>query len=278
MQYRTTLLTLVGVLWSTIVLSQGEIRIDVVPTKISSDVRMIIPSGQNLVLETYHFFKYNYWIVGVDTLKELDNGMLQSKGFVLNPEVFKIKVSKCDTLINNIRNGALAHSTFSELRAMARKEIGYDNKEFNSGFEIGRPSSNQQITLCNDYFAVVINNWFTDQAEEIKKIKKIKTDRQEWIRSNPDKINRDFIQLFLEDFGSCDIDHQSILDLMINRTDDILLVCKDMEDLEFHAVKLKLYDLSDKLDIDKAIDKIAHSPIKTTRKNKLVSVLKKSRH
>ncbi len=273
---KTTLLILTGLLWSTAVFSQDEIRVDIMPSKISTDIKMIIPIGQTLVLERYHFFKYNYWVSAFDTLEKLDNGMLQARGVVINPEAFKIKVNKCDTSINKVRNGALAHNAISDLRALSRKEIGYDNKEFNNSQSVGRPTEYQEKTLCNDDFKVINKKWFDEQVENIDEIRKKKIARQEWMKTNPEKIDKNAIKLFLEDYGSCDSDQIAISWIMMNKTNDFLSVCKEMGDIDFHLVKLKLSPLPDNLPINEIIKKMNLSPIKTNRKGKLVRALKKS--
>jgi hypothetical protein len=94
-------LLLAGVLWSTTLFSD-VIKVDILPTKISTDVKLIVYSGQTVVFERYHFFKYNYWMSALETLETLNNGMLQGKGIVINPAIFKVTVDGCDSTVNRL--------------------------------------------------------------------------------------------------------------------------------------------------------------------------------
>lgn len=273
---RTTILLLTGLLFSITTFSQDEIQIDILPTKISTDIQMLIPSGQYLIFEKYHYFKYNYWVNAVDTLTKGDNGVLKGKNVTITPGTFSKKVGKCDTTINKIRNSALDHKLFSELDHIARREIGYDNREFKSIVNNERPSKQQVVNLCHDDFKILISKWFSTRADKIDGIKSEKLKRQERIKSNSNKVGSEYIKSFLDDYGSCETDQVAILELITRHPDEFLKVCKELSDMRFFDVKLKLSILPDYLKAGEAIAKLKASQIRTNRKGKLIRKLTKN--
>lgn len=276
MKIRTGILLLTGLLFSTATFSQDEIQVDILPTKISTDIQMVIPDGPSLIYERYHYFKHNYWISAADTLTKLNNGVLKGKSVTINPGTFSKKVDKCDTTINKIRNSALDHKLFSEVSNIARKEIGYDNQEFKSSVNNERPTDRQAIKLCHEDFRILISKWFATQTDRIEGIKREKIRRQEEIRSNPGKIDKEYIKSFLNDYGSCETDQLALLELIKNHPDEFLTVCKELSDMDFFDVKLNLSILPDNLRTDEVIAKLNASPIRTSRKVKLIRKLKKN--
>lgn len=265
---------LICLLWPAIALPQGQIRVDVHPSKIPTHVQMIIPHGQIFLLERYHFFKHNYWISSIDTLQETENGILQGKGFQINPGMFTKTTDACDTVINKIRNSALTHKLLSAVEIKARKDIGYDNKEYKDSLYAQIPTGKEEIQ-CHEDFKIQLTQWYTRQTERIDGIKKKKMERQQWIKHNPEKVDKVFINSFLEEFGSCQTDHVAIIDVMKINTDDFLKICKDLPDYQFFRFMLKLYDLPANPSIAAVIVKLKSSTVGTNRKAKIIRRLKK---
>jgi len=276
MTERAIILLLTGLVWSTAAFSQDEIKVDILPSKISTDINMIVYTGQTVVLERYHFFKYNYWMSSIDTLETLENGMFQSKGIVINPGTFSTTVDGCDSIVNMIRNSAFQRRMSAQLRDAARKEIGYDSKEITDSIDVRQPTEYQESTICHDEFKVISKKWFDEQSRKVEEIRKKKIERRAWIKANPDKIDAGFIKLFLTDYSTCDVDQVAILDIIKFKTDDFLLVCKDMTDMDFFDVKLKLSLLPGNVRTNDAIEKLKASPIRTNRKGKLIKKMKKN--
>jgi hypothetical protein len=240
MTAKTITLILIGFLYSVHLFSQEEVYVDVLPTKISKDIKLLIPSGEYFIFERYHFFKNIYWINSTDTLVKLDNKFLQGKGITINSAEFSKKVDKCDSSVNRIRNSALDHKLFSQLDEIARMEIGYDNKEFKSTVSKARPTDQQVVALCHDDFKHLISRWYTSNTAKIDKIKEEKIHRKEEIFSSNDKIDKEFINSFLNDYGSCETDQTAILKLIETHTDEFLTVCKEMSDLSFYELKFSI--------------------------------------
>lgn len=262
--------------WPALAPAQEEIRLDILPSKISTDIQMIVPYGEGLIYERYFYFKHNYWVSQTDTLERLDNGMFRGKSILINPETYNKKVDSCDTLVNKIRNAALNHKLLSELRALSRKDIGYDNKEFHEGLYTHRPTENDEKAKCHEEFKIISLEWFSDQNQRIEEIKKNKIQRHQWIKDNHESIDKEFLKAFLQDFGSCDSDRAAIIDLMKNNTDDFLAVCKDLNDSDFFLIKLKLSVLPSHIKTNEVIQQLRDSGIRTGRKRKLIRKLKKN--
>ncbi|MBX2899451.1 MAG: hypothetical protein KF775_07365 [Cyclobacteriaceae bacterium] len=211
MTKRTTIIILIGLLLSTNTFGQDEIFINILPSKISTDISILIPNGQSYTFEKYHYFKYVYWVTFSDTLYKSDNGLLQGKRVSINQEHFSKKVAICDTTINKIRNLALDHKLSSDLLDVARKEIGGNNQEFK--INEGRPTERQAIDLCHTDFKTLIESWFNKKSIEIRTIKEQKIRRLEKIRLNQ-TVNKVFIKTFLEDCDFCETDQIAILELI----------------------------------------------------------------
>ncbi|HEX8037935.1 MAG TPA: hypothetical protein VF490_02240 [Chryseosolibacter sp.] len=216
---------------STTLFSQDEIKVDILPTEISTNVNLIVYSGQTVVLERYHFFKHNFWMRAFDTLEVLDNGMLKSERIVINPETFRITVDACDSTVNKIRNSALQEEMSSQLRNLAWEQIGYDSKEVSDSIDVYKPTEQQEATICHEEFKASIAAWFQERTKRIYEIKKKKTERREWMKNNPDKIDKTFIELFLRDYSTSETDQIAILQIIENYPDEFLTVCKGMSDM-----------------------------------------------
>lgn len=273
MTKRTTIIILIGLLLSTNTFGQDEIFINILPSKISTDISILIPNGQSYTFEKYHYFKYVYWVTFSDTLYKSDNGLLQGKRVSINQEHFSKKVAICDTTINKIRNLALDHKLSSDLLDVARKEIGGNNQEFK--INEGRPTERQAIDLCHTDFKTLIESWFNKKSIEIRTIKEQKIRRLEKIRLNQ-TVDKVFIKTFLEDCDFCETDQIAILELIKNHPDDFLTICKELSDMEFHTIKLNLLHLPDSLATNEPIEKLNNSPVRTNRKGKLIRQLKKN--
>lgn len=274
MAIKKIILLLTGISFSTTTFSQNTIHVDILPTKISTDIKMIIPSGRHLIYERYHFFKHNYWLSLVDTLtKDDQNGILKGKYVTINISTYSKRVDKCDTTINKIRNSALEHKLFSELNDIARKEIGYDNQEFNSTINYEKPA----VHVCHDSYRIVIATWFTAQTNKIDEIKSKKIKRLEEIKSNSGRVDGEYIKSFLNDYGACETDQLAIIGLITNHPDEFLSVCKELSDMSFFDIKLKLSILSDTIKTEEAISNLKASQIRTNRKKQLIKKLKKTR-
>jgi hypothetical protein len=273
MRIPTTIILLIGLALPTKIFAQDEILVDILPSKISTDISILIPNGQSYIFEKYHYFKYVYWVSFSDTLYKSDNGLLQGKRVSISPGNFSKKVNICDTTINKIRNLALDHKLLSDLLDVARREIGGDNQEFK--INEGQPAERQAIDLCHTDFKTLIESWFNKKSIEIKTIKEEKIGRLEKIRLNQ-TVDKVFIKTFLEDCDFCEIDQIAILELIKNHPDDFLTNCKELSDTEFFNIKLNLLHLPDSLATNEAMEKLNNSPVRTNRKGKLIRQLKKN--
>lgn len=258
--------------------AQDDIKVSILPSKISTDIQMIVPEGQYLIFERYHYFKYVYWVKSIDTLKQLDNGVLRGKNVAISPGMFSLKVNRCDSIIRKIRNSALDFKLSSDLSGKAKKEIGYDNVKFVSGMNDNKPTERQIFNLCYDSFKVVVTNWYDFQVKRIAHIKEEKIERLEFIKSSSSEIDKDFIRSFLKDYGFCETDMAAILEVIRTHPDEFLSACKELSDGDFHSLKLKVSDMPNHLIRNDAIAKLEALPVKTKRKRKIIKGLKKEHY
>lgn len=273
---RIRVIFLLGIFWTVSVFSQDEIKLDIHPSKISTHVSIIVPYEQCFLFERYYCSKGNYWLGRIDTLnKGAGEGVLQGDGILINSKSFVEKCNKCDTVINKIRNSSLNHKLHSELRNIVRMNIGYDNKEFRDVIN-NRISTvgYEENKICHEEFKESRLKWFNEQILRIYEIRKLKEDRLFWIKNNKSKIDKQFIEIFLQDYGSCEADQAGIIELIELNPEDFLKVCDDLNDSDFYKLRLKLSFIPKNVNTNDVILKIKSSKVKSNRVKKIIRVLR----
>ncbi len=270
------ILVLIGIIISINGMSQSEVIVRFLPTKIDSRTEMLIPieNGEYLY-ENYSYFKTVYWLVKQDTLTQLSDFIYNGESLLVNTNNDFIPFSPCDSLVNYIRNSSLSNRNSSMLDDSARLYIGYDNEHFKNSKNKYRPSKTDEYKLCHKDFQDLNSEWFDQQLVLIESIKKDKENRYELIK-RLDTIDYGLISKFISDFGSCEPDYFAIVELISKNADGFLRACMNMAETDFFVLKLKLSDLPDSIKTDLAINSLRNSSIKTNRKKKLIRKLKKT--
>ena len=270
------ILVLIGIIISINGMSQSEVIVRFLPTKIDSRTEMLIPieNGEYLY-ENYSYFKTVYWLVKQDTLTQLSDFIYNGESLLVNTNNDFIPFSPCDSLVNYIRNSSLSNRSSSMLDDSARLYIGYDNEHFKNSKNKYRPSKTDEYKLCHKDFQDLNSEWFDQQLVLIESIKKDKENRYELIK-RLDTIDYGLISKFISDFGSCEPDYFAIVELISKNADGFLRACMNMAETDFFVLKLKLSDLPDSIKTDLAINSLRNSSIKTNRKKKLIRKLKKT--
>lgn len=270
------ILVLIGIIISINGMSQSEVIVRFLPTKIDSRTEMLIPieNGEYLY-ENYSYFKTVYWLVKQDTLTQLSDFIYNGESLLVNTNNDFIPFSPCDSLVNYIRNSSLSNRSSSMLDDSARLYIGYDNEHFKNSKNKYRPSKTDEYKLCHKDFQDLNSEWLDQQLVLIESIKKDKENRYELIK-RLDIIDYDLISNFISDFGSCEPDYFAIVELISKNADGFLRACMNMAETDFFVLKLKLSDLPDSIKTDLAINSLRNSSIKTNRKKKLIRKLKKT--
>lgn len=273
---RKILIIWIGIILSLKGLGQ-ELKVRFSSAKIDSRIEMLIPTESgNFLYENYSYFKNVYWLIKQDTLIEKSDSVYIGESLTINVNNDFILKGSCDSLVNYIRNSSLSHRSSSMLNDTARLYIGYDNEEFKNSKKENRPSETDEYKLCYKDFQKLNKEWFDHQLYLIESIKVDKQKRYESIQKS-DSIDYDFINRFLSSFGSCEPDYHAIVELISKNADGFLSVCKNMPDIDFYVLKLKLSDLPKSIKTDLAINSLKYSKIKTNRKNKLIRKLKKNK-
>lgn len=270
------ILVLIGIIISINGMSQSEVIVRFLPTKIDSRIEMLIPiENGEYFYENYSYFKTVYWLVKQDTLTQLSDFIYNGESLLVNTNNDFIPFGPCDSLVNYIRNSSLSNRSSSMLDDSARLYIGYDNEHFKNSKNKYRPSKTDEYKLCHKDFQDLNSEWLDQQLVLIESIKKDKENRYELIK-RLDTIDYGLISKFISDFGSCEPDYFAIVELISKNADGFLRACMNMAETDFFVLKLKLSDLPDSIKTDLAINSLRNSSIKTNRKKKLIRKLKKT--
>lgn len=221
--------------------SQTDVKIRILPSKISTQTEILIPFGDKFIFEKYHYFKHVYFLSLQDTLNVFNDNILKGKTMVVNQKTNYRLIDFCDTTINLIRNSSLIHRCFSMIDDTCKKYIGWDNKDFKVfRHQIAIDEKTEKFTCSND-FQSLSNIRFNQQLDKINDIYKSKQQRTDWVKNNPDKIDLTFIKSFIADFNYCISDKKTFVELVIANPSDLISACGAVEN--FYDIKWRLDEL-----------------------------------
>jgi hypothetical protein len=273
---KRTINILLGLVLTISGFSQTNVKVRILPSKISTRTEMLIPVDKGIYLyEKYDYFKYVYWLIKQDTLIQTNDTILKGSEVIVNLQNNYFEKDKCDTLINEIRNSSLSFRTSSMLSDTAKKYIGYDNEKFRLTRNENSPTESVEREFCHNKFKQLNKKWFDFQLKSIENIKQEKQTRLEEIKKT-ERFSKEYVSIFLSDFNNCSIDKIAIIEIMTKSPNEFLIACKKLSDTDFYGIKLKLSDLPENIKTDMAIKSLNSSDIKTNRKRKLIHKLKKN--
>ncbi len=251
--------------------SQDKLFASLPANKIKKHVLFVIPSGDALILEQYHNFKNNFWFFKVDTVKRVGDSIV-GINFKINIKHY-VTVDICDVTVNEIRNNARNHFITSKLNRITKEEVGW-NWQFEDSLEQNMLTYQDERNMCHHLFMDSLNKYTSAKLELIEARKKRKEERLTFIKQNPDKIDSSYIQTFFKSFDFCSSDKESVIELMIAKTDEFLMYCKKLKEADFESILWNLKEFPEGTRIKEALHKIRKSPVTVRyRKEDLVRKL-----
>lgn len=247
-----------------------------ISSKLISDIQIITEKSEYGIRENYTYFKYRYWLGEIDTVSMSiisRNESLKSK----KNKIEYLKYGACDSIINHIRNSSKYWNMLSEIDKMARKEIGYNNEDFNQ-FKYSKRSRIENFSeKCQDEFEIEVSELKGKLLKEINRIKEGKFERFIQFKSKPESIDSIAINSFLETFDLCESDLKALELIILNKPNDFVTSIDKMSDSDFFAFTLKLDDLPEELNISKMKETLKESGQRSKRKKKMIRKLKKTK-
>lgn len=263
---------LFGLVFSLNCFGQSEIKVRITHDKISSNVELLtLNLNGSYSYEKYIYFKYKYFKSFNDSLFQVSDSIYKGNKVNVNIKEFNSK-APCDSLINLIKNSNLSAESWRMITDTAKLHIGYGNSEFTQKSRDSAPTNKDEYLNCHADFKVLNTQWIEQQLDLIQSIKEKKIKRYEWI-TQTDSISNDFIHAFLNDFGNCETDFKALISLIQKNTNSFLTICKFMDDLKFHSLKLKLEDFPESINSEAAVLSLKKSKIRTIRKKKIIKNL-----
>ena len=270
-------LLFLGLILSICVYAQSGNKVKIIPTHISSKIKLLIPEGDHYIYESYFYLKGGYGLVNSDTLLFKKGNTLKGRKLTLDLNQTYFEYEPCDTFINYLRNSSLYERTISAFEDTARSLIGYDNEDFNTQKYINdknKPLFEDEKLKCFPEYKRLNEVWFNYQLHYIHHIKELKEQRYlEIIKS--DTVSKGYITNFLNDFDNCDIDKKAIIELIIKNTNDFIKICQELSGNDFFEMNLRLCDLPNDSALRKAIFSLKNSTLISHTKKKLIKTLKK---
>jgi hypothetical protein len=245
-----------------------------IDSKLISEIEIITPQGENGIRENYTYFKYRYWLGEIDTVSMtvLDEAnAAKSKKKV----VYYQKYGACDSIINKIRNSAEYWKMFSETDKIARREIGYNNEEFNKLKYSENSQLNNFSEKCQSEFRIKIAELKDTFLKEINRIRENKYQRFTQLKERPQSIDSTSITSFFETFDLCETDLKTFELIIITNPREFVAFIDKMNNSEFFTLTLKLDDFSEDTNISEMKQTLKELDIRSTRKNKVIRKIKK---
>ena len=244
--------------------------------KLISEIQIITPYGENGTRENYTYFKYHYWLVEIDTVSMTvvdETKPAKSKKKAIQYH----KYGACDSLINKIRNSAEYWKMFSEMDKIARQEIGNNNEEFNKLKYSENSRLNDFSEKCQNEFRIEIAELKDKFLKEINRIREDKYQRFNQLRERPESIDSTSITSFFETFDLCETDLKAFELIVLTNPREFVTFIDKMNDSEFFTLALKLDDFSEDTNISEMKQTLKELDFRSTRKNRVVRRIKKSK-
>ena len=232
-----------------------------IDSKLISEIQIIIPQGENGIRENYTYFKYRYWLGEIDTVSMTvvdEAKAAKSKKKAIHYQ----KYGTCDSTINKIRNSAEYWKMFSETDKIARREIGYNNEEFNKLKYSENSRLNNFSEKCQNEFRIEIAELKDKFLREINRIR-------------PESIDSTSINSFFETFDLCETDLKTLELIILTIPFEFVTFIDKMNDSEFFTLTLKLDDFSEDTNISEMKQTLKESELRSKRKNKVIRKIKK---
>lgn len=231
---------------STLLLSQTTVKVRITPGKLATVTEMLIPDGEKIIYERYFYFKHHYWLEIQDTLLDVNSPLKVNKK-TISFENFNSEYDLCDSFINKIRNSGIAQINDKEIDSLEKQKIGIDNNEMLEYKRSIYITDSILKSTCPDEFITIINNWNNKVLVKIEEIFNKKELRLQWIASNHNNLDANYIKNFLKTFDSNNTDKRAFLEIIIGNTKDLILEI-DKQTYPY-LIYSKLYELpkSDKL-------------------------------
>lgn len=245
-----------------------------IDSKLISEIEIITPKGENGIRENYTYFKYRYWLGEIDTVSMtvLDEAnAAKSKKKVVHYQ----KHGACDSIINEIRNNAEYWEMLSETDKIARREIGYENEEFNKLKYSENSQLNNFSEKCQSEFRIKIAELKDTFLKEINRIRENKYQRFTQLKERLHSIDSTSITLFFETFDLCETDLKTFELIILTNPSEFVGLIDKMNDSEFFTLTLKLDDFSEDTNISEMVQTLKELDIRSTRKNKVIRKIKK---
>jgi len=245
-----------------------------IDSKLISEIEIITPKGENGIRENYTYFKYRYWLGEIDTVSMtvLDEAnAAKSKKKVVHYQ----KHGACDSIINEIRNSAEYWEMLSETDKIARREIGYENEEFNKLKYSENSQLNNFSEKCQSEFRIKITELKDTFLKEINRIRENKYQRYTQLKERLHSIDSTSITLFFETFDLCETDLKTFELIILTNPSEFVGLIDKMNDSEFFTLTLKLDDFSEDTNISEMVQTLKELDIRSTRKNKVIRKIKK---
>ena len=265
-----------GCLLGQVSLAQTDSVFLSINSRLVSEIQIIIPHGENATRENYTHFKHQYWLGKVDTIS-----MFTANRIVLEKpkkeEISYTKFSICDSIINEIRNGAQFWDMQSNVNSVAKQEIGFDNEVFNS-------FKSSESNRIRDFYNKCQNEFTSENSElnerllkEIQNIKKGKIDRYTRLKSKPESIDFNMISTFLKTFDHCETDLKSIELIIIQHPTYFVNSINDLSESEFFTLTLKLRNFPHNAKISEMKKSLKEVSANSKRTKKVIQKIKKQK-
>lgn len=255
--------------------AQGDSVLVVYYPKLIAKYDIYFNDSIGFIKDEYTHFKQRFWLKKTEKVNKEDYVKMLLK-LELNKKIVIDKYNICDSLVNHIRNSASYWKMRFEVDELARKAIGYDNKEFN---EIRYKDGNR----INGFSEKCFDEYKADENELkerllliIKSIKAKKEERFQKLNNTQLLVNSNMISSFLETFNNCLYDFKSLEIVILRHPELFVNEINKLSDSEFFTFTLKLDNFPKTADIKKMKDILEQTNLKNTRKKKVIRKIKKS--
>lgn len=241
-----------------------------IDSKLISEIQIITENG---IRENYTYFKHHYWLREIDTVSmTIIDRTEYSKSKKKKNEY--LKYGACDSIINKIRNSTEYRKMFSETDKIAKHEIGYNNKDYNT-FKYSESFRIKNLSeKCQDEFKMEVTQLKDKLVNEINRIKDVKFERYTRFKIKTESIDLSAINSFLESFDLCETDLKTLEIIILKKPNDFVTSIDQLSDFNFFIFTLKLVDFPYNTNITKMKESLKKSAQQSKRKHKIIRKIK----
>lgn len=232
---------------------------------LSSRYEIVTLGKQFTLLEKYVFFKEHYWLVSRDTFPA---NYFPGTPVGEDPKLYKTK-SKCDSLVNNIKNRA----SYSKTKGILEDQGGYYAK----GCFPNRDWKFFRQTCHEDYL-----KWESERKEKacrcIDSAASFHLKRMKAVLADTSLLTRQFIRPFLTEgffspYPSC-YDAIIMAQIIKRKTTVFITLFTAMDKMSFSTFLFKLQDFPASIDTNELKSILENNPIKNRRKKRAIRKIK----